>query len=84
MDLAFLGGFALWRLRRRIQRKADTDPPHMLADAIRNSVFFAGFRLVEVENPALRDEPGGPTSGTPPLQGTLVEGQKPLRDDVGV
>ena len=37
-------GFATWRLRRRLQRKPDTDPPHMLIDSIRHSVFFAGFR----------------------------------------
>jgi len=53
-DAAFLSGFALWRLRRRIQRKPDTDPPHMLADAFRNSVFMTGFKLRDVENPALR------------------------------
>ena len=53
-DAAFLSGFALWRLRRRIQRKPDTDPPHMLADAFRNSVFMTGFKLRDVDNPALR------------------------------
>src|SRR5262249_28277019 len=29
IDAAFLSGFALWRLRRRIQGKPDSDPPHM-------------------------------------------------------
>jgi hypothetical protein len=53
-DAAFLCGFALWRLRRRVQGKPDTDPPHMLADALRHSVFVTGFRLRNVENPALR------------------------------
>ena len=53
-DAAFLCGFALWRLRRRIQRKPDTDPPHMLIDFFRNSVFMTGFKVREVENPALR------------------------------
>lgn len=53
-DAAFLSGFALWRLRRRLQRKPDTDPPYMLADSLRHSVFMTGFRLREVENPALR------------------------------
>jgi N-acetylglucosaminyl-diphospho-decaprenol L-rhamnosyltransferase len=52
-DAAFIAGFAIWRLRRRIQRKADTDPPHMLADSVRHSVFLAGFKLTEVENPAM-------------------------------
>jgi GT2 family glycosyltransferase len=53
VDAAFLVGFALWRLRRRVQRKPDDDPPHMLADSFRHSVFRAGFRVREVENPAL-------------------------------
>ena len=53
-DAAFLIGFALWRVRRRIQRKPDTDPPYMLIDAWRNSVFMTGFAIREVENPALR------------------------------
>jgi GT2 family glycosyltransferase len=41
-DIAFAAGFALWRLRRAIQRKDDPDPPKMLADFIRNSVFVRG------------------------------------------
>jgi len=53
-DGAFLVGYALWRLRRRIQRKPDSDPPHFLWDAFRHSVFVTGFALRDVENPALR------------------------------
>jgi N-acetylglucosaminyl-diphospho-decaprenol L-rhamnosyltransferase len=53
-DAAFLAGFALRRLRRRVQKKPDTDPPHMLLDSLRNSVFVTGFKVREVENPALR------------------------------
>jgi hypothetical protein len=52
-DAAFLLGYAVWRVRRRIQRKPDTDPGHMLIDSIRHSVFVAGFRVQEVPNPAL-------------------------------
>lgn len=52
-DAAFITGFSLWRLRRRIQRKPESDPPHMLSDFIRNSVFVTGFKLREVVNPAL-------------------------------
>jgi GT2 family glycosyltransferase len=59
VDAAFIAGFAAWRLRRKIQRKPDTDPPHMLADAIRHSVFRTGFAVTEVENPALRGHVGG-------------------------
>jgi N-acetylglucosaminyl-diphospho-decaprenol L-rhamnosyltransferase len=53
VDAAFLFGFAAWRLRRRLQRKPDTDPAHMLGDAFRHSVFMTGFKLRDVENPAL-------------------------------
>jgi GT2 family glycosyltransferase len=54
-DAAFILGFALWRLRRRIQRKPDTDPPYMLIDSIRHSVFCTGPKLTVVENPALSE-----------------------------
>jgi GT2 family glycosyltransferase len=52
-DAAFIVGFALWRLRRPLQGKPDTDPPHLLRDAIRHSVFVTGFTVREVRNPAL-------------------------------
>jgi N-acetylglucosaminyl-diphospho-decaprenol L-rhamnosyltransferase len=52
-DGAFLCGCATWRLRRWIQRKRDTDPPHLLADAFRHSVFCSGFELRNVRNPLL-------------------------------
>lgn len=44
-DLAQLGGFSLWRLRRLLQRKPDLDPPHFLRDALRHSVFVQGFTI---------------------------------------
>jgi N-acetylglucosaminyl-diphospho-decaprenol L-rhamnosyltransferase len=53
-DAAFILGFATWRVRRRLQRKPDTDPPHMLIDSIRHSVFCAGISIPVVENPAMR------------------------------
>ena len=53
-DAVFLIGFALWRLRRKIQGKPDTDPQHMLIDSFRHSVFVTGFKVRDVENPALR------------------------------
>jgi N-acetylglucosaminyl-diphospho-decaprenol L-rhamnosyltransferase len=34
-DLAWLFGFSLWRLRRRIQGRPDTDPPGLLGDFLR-------------------------------------------------
>lgn len=56
-DAAFLVGFAIWRLRRLIQRKPDLDPPHYLADSLRNSVYCTGFELRDVENPAMTAAP---------------------------
>jgi GT2 family glycosyltransferase len=57
-DAAFLVGFAVWRIRRRLQRKPDTDPRHMMLDTLLNSVFVRGFRLKPVENPALSKSAG--------------------------
>ena len=34
-DMAWAVGFALWRVRRRLQRKPDHDPPGLLWDFIR-------------------------------------------------
>jgi N-acetylglucosaminyl-diphospho-decaprenol L-rhamnosyltransferase len=67
-DAAFLAGFALWRLRRRIQRRPDHDPPHMLADALRHSVFRTGFALRDVENPAMprASAPAEPAAASSP------------------
>jgi GT2 family glycosyltransferase len=39
-DIVWILGFSLWRCRRIIQRKPDTDPPYFLRDFIRNSVLF--------------------------------------------
>lgn len=38
-ELVWAVSFVLWRVRRVIQRKTDTDPPHLLVDFIRNSVL---------------------------------------------
>jgi N-acetylglucosaminyl-diphospho-decaprenol L-rhamnosyltransferase len=57
VDAAFIAGFASWRVRRRLQGKPDRDPPQFLADSIRNSVFLTGFKIVEVENPAISPKP---------------------------
>ncbi|MEQ9000863.1 MAG: glycosyltransferase family 2 protein [Coleofasciculus sp. B1-GNL1-01] len=38
-DTLWIVGFSLWRMRRIIQRKPDKDPPYMLNDFIRNSVY---------------------------------------------
>ncbi len=36
-DVAYILSFASWRIRRKLQKKADTDPPHFLKDLIRNA-----------------------------------------------
>ena len=41
-DASWASGFALWRLRRVVQGKPDGDPPQILSDFLRNSVFFKG------------------------------------------
>jgi hypothetical protein len=37
-DLAWAGGYATFRLRRPLQGKPDTDPPHLLGDFVRHSL----------------------------------------------
>ena len=64
-DAAFILGYAIWRLRRRLQRKPDTDPPHLLIDSIRHSVFCAGFRVPVVENPAMCNTTPSPAAVQP-------------------
>jgi GT2 family glycosyltransferase len=41
-DLARVGGYASYRLRRILQRKPDTDPPGLLGDLIRHCFLGAG------------------------------------------
>lgn len=52
-DLAAIGGQSLWRLRAFLTRKPDHDPPCLLWDLVRNSVFITGFGKRPVPNPAL-------------------------------
>lgn len=52
VDAAFILGFAIWRLRRIIQRSPDFDPPFLLMDSICHSVFVTGFKFRDVNNPA--------------------------------
>jgi GT2 family glycosyltransferase len=44
-DIAWAGGHLLWRARCAVQRRAVADPPRMLAEFLRHSVFGAGFRI---------------------------------------
>lgn len=42
VDVTWILGYSLWRIRRLIQGKPDQDPPQLLWDSIRNRVFFKG------------------------------------------
>ena len=53
IDAAWIVSLALRRFRRWVQRKSDRDPPHLLYDALRFSVFATGFKLTPVKNPAM-------------------------------
>jgi N-acetylglucosaminyl-diphospho-decaprenol L-rhamnosyltransferase len=52
-DAGMIVGLSLNRLRVLLTRKANNTAPHLLQDAIRHSVFLKGFRLTDVQNPAL-------------------------------
>ena len=43
-DMAWVAGYALWRVRRVLQRKPDTDPPHMLWDFVRFGLLAGPHR----------------------------------------
>jgi GT2 family glycosyltransferase len=43
-DTLFMGGFGLWRVRRRVQGKPDPDPTRFLSDFFSHSVWRRGFR----------------------------------------
>ncbi|HEY9811868.1 MAG TPA: glycosyltransferase family 2 protein [Halomicronema sp.] len=44
-DAVWVFAFILWRMRRSIQRKPDSDPPQILGDFIRNSVVLKGVEV---------------------------------------
>lgn len=50
-DLAAIAGLSLHKLRTALQRRPDPDPPHLLGDLVRHSVFLTGFRRRAVTNP---------------------------------
>jgi N-acetylglucosaminyl-diphospho-decaprenol L-rhamnosyltransferase len=51
-DTCLICGLALWRLRV-LFGKDDGTAPHLLYDSIMHSVFVTGFKLKDVQNPAL-------------------------------
>ncbi len=44
-DAVWAVAYSLWICRSRLQRKTHRDPPRLLRDFLRNSVFGRGFRL---------------------------------------
>ena len=52
-DAAAIMGLCVWKLRCAVGKKHNTDPPHLLTDLVRHSVFCTGFRLRPVPNPTL-------------------------------
>jgi N-acetylglucosaminyl-diphospho-decaprenol L-rhamnosyltransferase len=62
-DLGLIAGLTLWRLRVMLTGKPDSTPKNYLQDTIRHSVFLTGFRLKDVQNPALQPQevPAGQT-----------------------
>ncbi len=52
-DFGLICGLAIGRLKLLLLGKQVETPPYFLYDSIRNSVFLTGFKLKEVENPAL-------------------------------
>ena len=54
-DAGFLSALILTRIRCWILRRPDGFPQHMFRDSFRHSVFCTGFRVTEVENPALQE-----------------------------
>jgi GT2 family glycosyltransferase len=44
-EVSWASGFALWQVRRMVQRKPDIDPPNLLSDFLRNSVLLKGAEI---------------------------------------
>ena len=44
-EALWASSYALWRLRRVVQRKPDTDPPKLLSDFLLNSVLLKGAEI---------------------------------------
>src|SRR5207302_1812966 len=45
VDFCLAANRAVWRLRRFVQRKQDTDPPRLLLDSLAHSVFLRGWAV---------------------------------------
>lgn len=58
VDACMILGLSLWRLRVLLTGTKDNTAPHSLTDSIRHSVFVKGFKLQDVQNPALTPNRG--------------------------
>jgi N-acetylglucosaminyl-diphospho-decaprenol L-rhamnosyltransferase len=56
-DAGMITGMLLSRFRQLLTGKSDNTAPRRLQDAIRHSVYVKGFRLNNVQNPALATRP---------------------------
>lgn len=53
-DAGKIIGLSLWKLRVILAGKKDLSAPYLLLDSVKHSVFLTGFKLRNVENPALK------------------------------
>ena len=44
-EVSLAASYAVWRMRRALQRKPDLDPPHFLVDLLRNSTLVKGGQI---------------------------------------
>ena len=82
-DAAFIAGLTCWQMRRFLQRKPDNDPPFLLSDSIRHSIFLTGPRLKAVENPALKngDRRAKAVDSPGPAEKNAIGAQTGLREE---
>jgi GT2 family glycosyltransferase len=65
-DLTWALAHITWRLRRPLQRKPDTDPPHLLTDFLRHSPLLHPLRA-QSPRPKLSAHPHNPPLNPTPI-----------------
>lgn len=68
-DIAAIMGLCFWKLRLALSSKPNPDPPYLLTDLLRHSVFRTGFKIRPVTNPAAHEPE---TSQTVPIPAASV------------
>ena len=56
VDATRIVGLTLWRVRVMLTGKEDFFAPYLLTDSFRHSVFMKGFKVSNVQNPALAQQ----------------------------